>query len=626
MGSHGAEGVNETDVDGPRTDVADTTVYCSDTLARVVRTHSPLSVVHTQQFNDDSQTTQADSLGTESGANHTYQYDDKDNPTQATSPTGGNATMGYADSNNPHRPTTYTDQAGGGSTSPTWNYTYDDDGFLTQAKSAGAGTNITYRYCWDAAGNLQRLDPPDSSGNNQTSLQTGPPTGCGTASQGQDTLYSYNSTGLLQTVTPPAPQGQTSYTYDPLNRVQTQTDGRGVITTYTYDALNHVVGLAYSGSGSTSISRSYDADGNRLSVTDPSGTTSWTYDAFNRQSTQSAQSPAGSVAYTYDKAGDVTSITNANDPGPTTYTYDAADRVISVNDPRQAAANKVTIGYDVHGQRDEIDFSMADGHDLVEKYAYEDGGHLDCVFSYRANNAPTLNAKGCPDPTFSGLYTDHAYDYTGPGTIPTDTVYTMTQKNGQVTHYTYDDINRLTEAKTQLGSPVLRDFTYTYDYRSNMAKSIVTGTTPGLNTGTFARAFNNDNEICWYQTAASGNSCSNAPTGASSFIYNSSGDMTGATGGPFNGLSLSYNQPDQTSSITPAGSSTPVPMTYQGTTQDTRLSAGNTSMAYAKGNLDEQKSTGAGANTQWFLRLPDGTLIADITPQTVVIGDVEGWF
>jgi YD repeat-containing protein len=52
-------------------------------------------------------------------------------------------------------------------------------------------------------------------------------------------------------------------------------------TSYTYDSLDRVTKITYA--DTSAISYGYDADGNRTSMADQTGTTTWTYDAQNRQ-------------------------------------------------------------------------------------------------------------------------------------------------------------------------------------------------------------------------------------------------------------------------------------------------------------------------------------------------------
>ena len=76
--------------------------------------------------------------------------------------------------------------------------------------------------------------------------------------------------------------GTTTHVYDTAgNRIQS-TDARGVVVQYTYDALNRQLTTTYPGSTSENAVFAYDTGtngkGQLTSMTDPSGTTTWTYD------------------------------------------------------------------------------------------------------------------------------------------------------------------------------------------------------------------------------------------------------------------------------------------------------------------------------------------------------------
>ena len=65
-------------------------------------------------------------------------------------------------------------------------------------------------------------------------------------------------------------------------------------------------------------------------MTDPDGTTSYTYDNLYRL-TQVAYPDGEPVTYTYDPMGNRTSLISTVH-GTTTYSYDAADRLLSYTD------------------------------------------------------------------------------------------------------------------------------------------------------------------------------------------------------------------------------------------------------------------------------------------------------
>src|ERR1019366_268924 len=100
------------------------------------------------------------------------------------------------------------------------------------------------------------------------------------------TTYSYDSVGELVSTTTPAtaadPSGATTAeTYDPVGNTLTRTDPNGVTTTWTYTPLNKQATVSYSHSSAHSVSYGYDANGNRMSMSDATGNSSYMYDPFD---------------------------------------------------------------------------------------------------------------------------------------------------------------------------------------------------------------------------------------------------------------------------------------------------------------------------------------------------------
>lgn len=204
-----------------------------------------------------------------------------------------------------------------------------------------SGDEISYRYCWDGTGQLQRLDPPDGTGANSTSLDTNTTTGCGTTSQGNDTLYSYNSLGELTQIDPPGAHRSQSFTYDALSRVRTLTDGRGVVTTFTYDAADHVVVEDFDATtatdppaGPTTAQASwvYDPAGNLTKMRDLTGSTDFDYDELNRKSAEWQDVPEDTKRYGYDPADNLTSYDVSHGPAAYTYSFDQLNQVTGLGD------------------------------------------------------------------------------------------------------------------------------------------------------------------------------------------------------------------------------------------------------------------------------------------------------
>ncbi|HEX7244030.1 MAG TPA: DUF6531 domain-containing protein [Solirubrobacterales bacterium] len=146
---------------------------------------------------------------------------------------------------------------------------------------------------------------------------------------GHATTYEYDALDRPISVTDPLGRG-TEYTYDPAGRKLTETNASGEVTYYSYDAAGELIGTEYSDGITPSVSEEYDADGNRVKLSDGTGTSTFTYDSLNRL-TESTDGSGKSVAYSYDPGGNITHIRYPN--GKTVVrTFDSVGRLASVSD------------------------------------------------------------------------------------------------------------------------------------------------------------------------------------------------------------------------------------------------------------------------------------------------------
>jgi YD repeat-containing protein len=131
-------------------------------------------------------------------------------------------------------------------------------------------------------GNTNGIDP---CGTNSSYPNIVDPTKYPSAAAYQ-TTYSFDSVGEVVSTTTPAtaadPSGATTTeTYDPAGNTLTRIDPNGTTTTWTYTPLSKEATVSYCGGSASSVSYSYDADGNQVSMTDATGTSSYVYDSFD---------------------------------------------------------------------------------------------------------------------------------------------------------------------------------------------------------------------------------------------------------------------------------------------------------------------------------------------------------
>jgi RHS repeat-associated protein len=119
------------------------------------------------------------------------------------------------------------------------------------------------------------------------------------------------------------PVFQVAYTRDALGRITQKTETIGGVSTtfaYAYDPAGRLTGVTQDSIPTATYT--YDANGNRLSVSRPSGTVSGTYDAQDRLLTY------GALIYTYTANGELQTATSGTQT--TTYTYDPLGNLLRV--------------------------------------------------------------------------------------------------------------------------------------------------------------------------------------------------------------------------------------------------------------------------------------------------------
>jgi YD repeat-containing protein len=158
--------------------------------------------------------------------------------------------------------------------------------------------------------------------------------GAETSGTYQDTTMTYDGYGRLKTKHVPEQDAGTATTwvYNTDHTIQSITDARGASTTLTYNNGRHlpnVVTHALAGSSTIVESFSYDAAGNRTSMSDSSGGTTYQYNQLS-QMTAETRTFAGlggsyALAYEYHVGGQLKSLTDHTNQR-INYAYDSAGR------------------------------------------------------------------------------------------------------------------------------------------------------------------------------------------------------------------------------------------------------------------------------------------------------------
>lgn len=341
----------------------------------------------------------------------TYSYDAFGDLTSTTDPLGHRTSSTYDGDRNPVR----TTDANGHTTVST----YDAD---NEATSTTRADGTVVRTGYDANGNV--LSQTDAAG--------------------ATTGYTYDPRDRVISATDPLGR-KTSYAYDPAGNRTGVVDPSGQTTTYTYDAADQLTGTSYSDGRTPNVTYGYDADGQRVSMTDGTGTTTYQYDSLNRL-TSSRDGAGAVVGYGYDLAGQLTSLTYPS--GKTvTRAYDAAGRMTAVQD---WLGHTTSFGYD------------PDSNVTAERYAngvqassgYDNADRITSIADTRAG--ATLASFG------------YTRDNLGQVTSSTPTGVGASTES-----YSYTALNQLTSVN---GSP------YAYDHADNLVQ-LANGTTQTYDAG-----------------------------------------------------------------------------------------------------------------------------------------------
>ena len=283
---------------------------------------------------------------TDAGGATTYTYDAADRITSASYPNGKTITLTY-------------DSAGRKATVKDQNdyivrYSYDSLGRLDTLRDTGNALLVDYGY--DTRGQLSS----EVRGN------------------GSRTDYTYDAGGRAATIVHRDANNtiiaQFAYTYDALNRVNTETTSAGTAT-YAYDLQGQLTGAALP--GGRTITYSYDAEGNRTVVNDSTaGVENYTTNVGDAYTT------AGAETLTYDQEGRL--IARVAGGVTTSYAYDFDGRLISVISP----GSVITYHYDAVGNR-----IGTTTNGVRTDFAYDPTG-LGMVFGEYTNATATNYASG----------------------------------------------------------------------------------------------------------------------------------------------------------------------------------------------------------------------------------------
>ncbi|PWV97892.1 RHS repeat-associated protein [Paenibacillus cellulosilyticus] len=246
--------------------------------------------------------------------------------------------------------------------------------------------------------------------------------------QTQDTKF-YDELGRL--IKQAGPDGKTDKTfYDGNGNVIQTTDLKGQTFNYVYNARNWLMSKQ---SPNSTISYTYFADGDRKTMTDGTGTTSYQYDSYRNLLSNVTFPDTKSLTYTYDENGN--RITMSGLFGLNVgYTYNNMNQLDTVKSSSATAAH-----YDYYKN------GLAKMSTLGNGYTVE--------YVYNGANLTSLTQKKNGSSTTQG----YSYTYDKNGNMQS---LNETGDNVKSGTFTYDGLNRI--QTSSLNSEV-----YSYDSRGN---------------------------------------------------------------------------------------------------------------------------------------------------------------
>jgi RHS repeat-associated protein len=360
----------------------------------------------------------------------TYVYDSRGNRTSVTDAMSNQTTFAY-DSGNRLLAITYPGNA-------TTTFTYDYRGRRTSVTDQnGKKTSFVY----DDADRLTSVIDPNShvtyyvydTESNLTSIED---------ANGNTTSFGYDAYGrVIQTTFPSTHYEQ--YGYDAANNLTSKTDRNGQTIQYVYDDLYRLTQKNYP--NSTNVEYVYDLVGKLQQVTDPTGTYGFAYDNMGRLVGATAQytflsNTTYTNAYTYDADSNRVSMTDPQG-GTTSYVYDTLNRLNTLTPPSGFGSGSFGFSYDGLSRRTQ----MTRPNSVTTNYTYNSLSQLLSVLhlvgtstidgaTYTVDPAGNRTAK---TDMYASVTSNYTYD-------PLYGLTQVTQATNTTESYSYDPVgNRL---------------------------------------------------------------------------------------------------------------------------------------------------------------------------------------
>ncbi|MEQ6205020.1 hypothetical protein ABMC88_18440, partial [Sulfitobacter sp. HNIBRBA2951] len=438
-------------------------------------------------------------------------YDGFGNPTRIVEPDGIAWSMTYDAEGQLLEVIENVDQ----STARKSTFTYDIIGQLTSYTN---GRNKAWTFTYDEARRLVETQTPDGDTVDLSYNLAGLVTKTEYRdSSGTVTFFAdadYDELGRLKELL--GAEGQTTaFTYDEEDNLSTAVDALNLVTSNSYDPLNRVTQVVDRAAGTTLME--HNESNQMTEYTDPRGLdTGFAYNGFG-DLLQETSTDRGVMSYTYDRRGLATSATDARGI-VTNYAYDNGGRLTAKTFP-SAPSEDQSFTFGTGGNLSE---GEGKPHKIFDEagrmeYTYDDGGYLSR--DRRIINGKAYDTKYKIDSfarlqnltTPGRLQIKHGYDdqdrvrrieiqrrvrdpitnqYPAKVIVarsiqyePSGPLKSFIYADGTAHTREYDDSYRLTRMLDDLSGSILRDTSYSWTGRDNLA--VVSDALNGLNTETY---------------------------------------------------------------------------------------------------------------------------------------------
>jgi RHS repeat-associated protein len=373
-------------------------------------------------------------------------------------------------------------------------YTYEP--VFNQVLSVTNPLGHTMTFGYDSQGNLLTTQDPLGNITTLTYNTAGQPLTKRLPGDAMPTSYAYEFGDLVMITDPLG--NQTRRFVDASGRTVSVSDPLGRQRRYDWDALDRLVKFTDALAGVTTLS--HDGNDNLQSLTDLNGNTSWTPDTMDRLETRtdplgraerSTHDAAGNFATFTDRKSQVTAITYDalnrstqtvyHDGSTTSYTWDVGNRLTQVADSLSGTITLTHDGFDRLIQETTPQGSVSYTYDAAgRRTSMTVAGQPTVNYSYDAANRLTQTTQGTAVVTFE-------YDGAGRRTR-------VTLPNAVSTEYAYDAASRLTGLTYKRGATVLGTLAYAYDAAGKRRQTSGTWARTGLPPAVASATYNAANQ------------------------------------------------------------------------------------------------------------------------------------